>query len=153
MLSTEIACNHPGRCTERPAPRDLDELDVHLNALARLRLLKQLHLPRHPLARPPQPRQAQIAKDALDRLHGHPDVVDPPKPQLRARSTVGELPACLSDQLDHARTEASSASPRIPGDQALKPTGTPPRSPAPNRPDAHTESARRRRRTVKPRII
>src|SRR5262245_31863665 len=90
---------------------------------------------------------------ALDRPHGHPDVVNPSKPELSTRGPVGELPACLSDQLDHAKTDAASASPRIPGDQALKPTGTPPRSPAPNRPDAYPETARCRRRTVKPSVV
>src|SRR5205823_11900153 len=71
-----------GRVLERPASRNLHELNVHLDAFARLRLLEELHLPGDPLPRPPKTRDAEIAKNALDRAHGNADVVNAAKPEL-----------------------------------------------------------------------
>src|SRR5262249_55419655 len=89
LVEASVETQHPkaraiiqGGVLKGPAPRDLDELDVDLNALAGLGLLKQLHLPRHPLARPPQPRQPQIAKEPLACTPRDPNVVDPPQPHL-----------------------------------------------------------------------
>src|SRR5437867_1846538 len=82
-----------GRVPERPASRNLHELNVHLDAFAGLRLLEELHLPGDPLSRPPKTRDAEIAKNALDRAHGDADVVNAAKPELGSGGAVGELRA------------------------------------------------------------
>ena len=82
-----------GRVPERPASRNLHELNVHLDAFAGLRLLEELHLPGDPLPRPPKTRDAEIAKNALDRAHGDADVVNAAKPELGSGGAVGELRA------------------------------------------------------------
>src|SRR5205823_11309518 len=139
-----------GRVLERPASRNLHELNVHLDAFARLRLLEELHLPGDPLPRPPKTRDAEIAKNALDRAHGNADVVNAAKPELSPGGAVGEFPARLADRLDDRRGHAAAPTTGITRDEPLEAPLAPPHAPAPNRPHADPESACGRCRPMEP---
>src|SRR5436309_7243091 len=115
-----------GRVLERPASRNLHELNVHLDAFAGLRLLEELHLPGDPLSRPPKTRDAEIAKNALDRAHGDADVVNAAKPELGSGGAVGEFPARLADQLDDPRGHAAAPTTGITRDEPLEAPLAPP---------------------------
>src|SRR2546426_5883359 len=65
-----------------------------------VRLLEQLHLAGFPLSRAPQPRQADVTKDPLNRAHGQPGSVHTLQPEPRTASPVAQLLASLADQLD-----------------------------------------------------
>ena len=118
----------------RPAPRDLHEFHVDLNAFARFRFLEQRHLPRGPLTCLPQTRQSHLPEDPLDRSHGDPDIVAAAQPQLRPRRPVCELPAGLRHEFDDAIRHAPPAPLRIPQHEALEPALAPPDPPASDRP-------------------
>src|SRR5437867_1792607 len=139
-----------GRVPERPASRNFHKLNVHLDAFAGLRLLEELHLPGDPLSRPPKTRDAEIAKNALDRAHGNADVVNAAKPELGPGGAVGEFPARLADQLDDPRGHAAATTTGITRDEPLEAPLAPPHAPAPNRPHADPESACGRCRPVEP---
>src|SRR5262245_54694773 len=131
-----------------PAARDFHELDVDLDAFPWLGLFKELHLPGHSLAGPPQAGKAQIPKDPLDRPHRDPDIVNPPEPELGPLSPVTELSTRLAYELHDPRCYSPAAVARIPGHKTLYRTLTPPHPPAPDRPDTDAEPATRRRRTL-----
>ena len=126
-----------GGVLERSAARDFHELNVHLDAFARLRLLEELQLPGQPLPRPPQVRKTQIPKNALDRAHRDSHIVPAPQSELRARRAVAMLPAGLPDQLDDPGAHPAPPATGIPRDEALEAPLSPPHPPAPNRPHRH----------------
>src|SRR5436309_8175145 len=133
LMKAWVEAQHPkaspvvqGRVLERPASRNFHILNVHLDAVAGLRLLEELHLPGDPLSRPPKPRDAEIAKNALDRAHGDADVVNAAKPELGSGGAVGELPARLADQLDDPRGHAAATATGIPRDEPLEAPLAPP---------------------------
>src|SRR5262245_18683383 len=133
--------------------RDLNELHVDLDGLPRLGLLKELHLPRQPLAGPPQTRQADIPKDSLDCADRHLDLVNAPQPELGALGAILELAACLADQLDDSRRDSPASAPRVSRHEALHRILPPAHPPAPNRPSAHAESAPSRTRSMESREV
>src|SRR5512145_1796069 len=102
-----------GGVLKRPPAGDLDEFHVDLNGLPGLGLLEKLHLPRCPLAGPPQPGQAQISEDPLDRTDGDADVVDAAEPQLGALRPVLELAARVLDELDDPRGYPPAPTPGV----------------------------------------
>src|SRR5262249_55666664 len=104
---------------EGPPARDFHELHVDLDGRPRLGLLKELHLPRHPLAGAPQARQADIPKDSLDCADRHPDLVNAPQPELGALGAILELAARLADQLDDSPRDSPAAAPRVSRHEAL----------------------------------
>ena len=135
---------------KRPAPGDFDELHVDLDTFARLVFFEQLHLAGHPFRGTPQPRQPQIAEDPLDRAHCHAHLVHPAQPQLRARRPISQISTRLADELDDPRSDAPASAAWITRHQPLHSVLSPPRPPAPNRPDANAEAAPGRRRAIQP---
>src|SRR5262249_58581566 len=116
---------------EGPATGHLHEFDVHLDALPRLSLFKQLHLARGALPRPSQARAAHVAEDALYGAYRDSHIVNTPEPQLRALSAVLELAPRVLDQFDHSGRDAAASPRRIPRHQALEAVLPPAHPPAP----------------------
>src|SRR5712691_7808068 len=125
-----------GGVLKGPASCDLHELHIDLNRLSGLRLLEELHLPGHALARASQARQPDVTEDPLNRAHGEPDPVPALEPQPGARGPVAELLAGLADQLDSRRRHAPGPVPGIRRYQPLEAAAPPASSPPPNRADA-----------------
>ena len=142
-----------GGVLKRPAICDLHILHVDLDRFSRFRLLEEFHLPRFPLAGPPQAGQSHVTEHALNRSHGQPDPMGALQPEARPRGPVAELLARMADQLQGCGRYPARPVPRIGRQQPLNACGPPPLPPPPDCPGTDSIVPASGGRPVCPRIL
>jgi hypothetical protein len=141
------------RVLEQALTSYLDELHVHLNAVAGPVPLEQLELPWPALADGLHPREPELADDALDRPSRDPEPMHPPEPELGPCGPVAEVDARMPNEIDQRVRDPPRSSRGVPGDEAANPIRPPARAPTPDCPRRASEAPTRRSYPVRCRIL
>ena len=117
----------------------LHDFDVHLDGVARMLLLEQLHLPRAPTRRLRQDWHTNVAEHALNRSRVDPQRVDALKPHAGAGRTPTMLGSRHANEIDRRGRQPALALPWVLRNESRFALGFPSPQPGADRPSREPE--------------